>query len=102
MFQRIVDMLLSLQLRYLGSTPYKQQMKPIKVFLKSQIKLLKQYLYPVSTRAVLKELWMKIVQVSFLSLIKIFKFFIHSLCVAGDMFYESDISVSSLQSDLNS
>ena len=44
--------------------PYKEQMKPVSVFLEHQMQMLNDYLYPVSVKAVIKALWNKVILVS--------------------------------------
>ena len=64
MLGKIIDVLMSLSLKWAKAAPYKEQMKPISVFLKHQMGILKENLYPVSLRAVVYDIWQHVIKVS--------------------------------------
>lgn len=66
MLEKILDILMSLSLKWAVMAPYKEQMKPISVFLDNQMKMLQENLYPISMQDVIKALWNKIILVRIL------------------------------------
>ena len=64
MLGKIIDVFLSLSLKWAESAPYKEQLKPISIFLKHQMGILKEYLYPVSLREVVYDIWQYVIKVS--------------------------------------
>ena len=64
MLGKIIDVLLSLTLKWADKAPYKVQMKPVSIFLKHQMEILKENLYPVSLSAVVCNIWERIIKVT--------------------------------------
>ena len=64
MLEKIIELLLSLTLKWTEKEPYKKQMKPVSLFLEHQMAILREYLYPTCLKAVVKELWQCVLNVS--------------------------------------
>ena len=64
MLGKIIDVLLSLTLKWADDAPYKVQMKPVSIFLEHQMEILKENLYPVSLSAVVCNIWERIIKVT--------------------------------------
>jgi len=62
MLGKIIDVLLSLTLKWADDAPYKVQMKPVSIFLEHQMEILKENLYPVSLSAVVCNIWERIIK----------------------------------------
>lgn len=64
MLGKIADLLLSLSLKWAARASYKDQLKPIAVFLQHQMEVLRENLYLTSLKAVVMDIWQRLIKVS--------------------------------------